>query len=367
MKRTKISSLVLALALSLTLALPAFAAETEPTINHPITASVTAQEAADYLYTLGLFNGTGTNADGTPIYELNKAPTRAEGVTMLVRLIGQEAAAKASSQSAPFTDVPDWARPYVTYAYNNGLTMGRDETTFDPDTAISPSEYLTLVLRALGYDSSTDFRWDSAWSLTNKLGVTTAGTYENAANSFNRGDVAMISARALGANLKGAETLLLADLLDKGAVDRVYHLGTVLTSAVDQLYVGFAPTYASPETYTSFRVSKVTANGLPCAIKQYDSPKEIADFFAQEDQKANANLVTGETFAMVGLQYDEAAAKAAATEFYTEDFGEDETFDFPIINFEFQGVGTLADGTTVTETFTISLYMDAYDGPLNWF
>ena len=45
-----------------------------------------ANTAADSLYTLGLFNGTGTAENGMPIYELDKPPTRHEAVAMLVRL-----------------------------------------------------------------------------------------------------------------------------------------------------------------------------------------------------------------------------------------------------------------------------------------
>ena len=45
-------------------------------------------EAAAVLYDLGLFQGTGTNADGTPDFSLDRAAKRAEGVTLLVRLLG---------------------------------------------------------------------------------------------------------------------------------------------------------------------------------------------------------------------------------------------------------------------------------------
>ena len=52
-----------------------------------------ATEAAETLYGLGLFQGTGTDAAGRPNYDLERAPTRAEAVTMLVRLLGKEDAA----------------------------------------------------------------------------------------------------------------------------------------------------------------------------------------------------------------------------------------------------------------------------------
>ena len=47
--------------------------------------------------TAGFRNGTGTGADGKPIYELDRAPSRFEAVTMLVRLLGKEAVAKTGS------------------------------------------------------------------------------------------------------------------------------------------------------------------------------------------------------------------------------------------------------------------------------
>ncbi|WP_143436174.1 hypothetical protein, partial [Intestinibacillus massiliensis] len=49
-----------------------------------IAVSRTAVESAGALYTLGLFKGTGTQPDGTPVYELARTPTRAEAVVMLV-------------------------------------------------------------------------------------------------------------------------------------------------------------------------------------------------------------------------------------------------------------------------------------------
>ncbi len=365
MKHKKFLSLLLSLVLVLSFTIPALAADSS--LNFPLTSSSTAEEAADYLYSLGLFQGTGATDDGAPIYELTASPTRAQGVTMLVRLIGKEAEAQKNTWTTPFTDVPDWAKSYVGYAYENGLTKGRDATAFDPDTAMTASEYLTLALRALGYDSSADFSWDAAWVLTNKLGITTAGTYENTARVFTRGDVASISAQTLAAKVKNSDTTLLKSLIDLGALQHVYFLETVTTSALNQLYLSFAPTYSSPETYTSFVINSVTANGVACTIKQYSTPKDVTDYCAQLDKDVASKVAPEGTFAMVGLQYDEKAASAAATRHYTEDLGEGETYDYPIIDFKFTATGTLADGTTVTESFVCSYHMDAYDGPLSWF
>ena len=48
------------------------------------------EKAAETLYALGLFRGTGTHPDGTPIFDLDKTPTRNQAVIMLVRLLGKE-------------------------------------------------------------------------------------------------------------------------------------------------------------------------------------------------------------------------------------------------------------------------------------
>ena len=161
----------------------------------PAALAADAEEtaAADVLYTLGLFKGTGTDAEGKPIYDLDRAPNRAEAVTMLVRLLGKESEAQAGTWEIPFTDVADWARPYVGYAYANGLTNGTGRTTFSGKDPVTATQYLTFVLRALGYSSAEggDFRWDAAWELTDRLDIT-KGEY-GPDTPFDRGDVVKIS------------------------------------------------------------------------------------------------------------------------------------------------------------------------------
>lgn len=137
---------------------------------------------------------------------------------MLVRLLGKEQAAKVGSWEIPFVDVDAWARPYVGYAYANGLTNGVSDTAFGGSQSVTATQYLTFVLRAMGYVSGVDFQWDSAWEKTNLLGIT-AGQYgkENN-NSFLRGDAVSISANALCTALKDHDSTLLERLVDEGAV-----------------------------------------------------------------------------------------------------------------------------------------------------
>ena len=186
--------LVIAMLLSMTTA--AFAAEDE------------AKVAADSLNKLGLFAGTGTNPDGTPIYNLEGIPTRSQAITMLVKLLGKETEAINGTWEIPFTDVANWAKPFVGYAYANGLTAGTSATTFGGNDPVTATQYLTFVLKALGYEVGKDFQWNKAWELSDELGITD-GRYNEVNPDFLRGDIAMISNNALDKSLKGKDMMLL--------------------------------------------------------------------------------------------------------------------------------------------------------------
>lgn len=192
----KIFALILTLALVISMVPCAFAASDE------------AVMAANTLYELGLFNGTGMDENGKPIYDLDSIPTRNQAVTMLVRLLGKSDEAVSGKWSIPFADVAEWAKPYVGYAYANGLTAGTSATTYSGNQPTTVNQYLTFVLRALGYKSGTDFEYNKAWEFSDKIGLTD-GRYNGNTMSFTRADIAIISCRALNCNLNsGTGTLL---------------------------------------------------------------------------------------------------------------------------------------------------------------
>ena len=170
-------------------------------------ASDEAVQAADALHAMGLFNGTGKDANGKPIYDLDRKPTRQEAITMLVRLLGKEKEATSKTWKTIFTDVDTWASNYVGYAYAKGLTAGTSPTTFSGNTPVTASQYLSFVLRALGYSSGTDFQWDRAWELSDYIGLTD-GRYNASTSNFTRGDVAIISNKALSTKMKDGEKTL---------------------------------------------------------------------------------------------------------------------------------------------------------------
>ncbi|MBS5143996.1 MAG: hypothetical protein KHY89_00570 [Butyricicoccus pullicaecorum] len=112
---------------------------------------------ADALHALGLFQGSQNG------YELTRPATRVEGIVMLIRLLGDEAEAKEYKGKHPFTDVPAWANSYVGYAYKQGYTSGINKTQFGSTMQLRYHDYMTFLLRALGYsDRGGDFSWENA-------------------------------------------------------------------------------------------------------------------------------------------------------------------------------------------------------------
>jgi len=170
--------------------------------------------AAETLYSLNLFNGMGKDAQGNVDFDLNRAPTRQEAITILVGLLGKTEEAKNANYSIPFTDVADWAKPYVAYAYNKGYASGITDTSFGAEQKVAATQYITFVLRALGYEVGVDFQWDKAWLLSDKLGFT-ENLYNGNTKNFLREDLVLISRNALYQDVKGTGKQLIEILADR--------------------------------------------------------------------------------------------------------------------------------------------------------
>ena len=175
--------------------------------------------AADALHELGLFSGTGTDDSGKPVYALERPLSRQEAITLLVVLLGKSDEARTNEWVTPFTDVADWAKPFVGYAYANGLTSGVSATRFGANNPVSAAQYITFLLGALGYKSGSDFTWNQSWKFADTIGIT-AGEYRNANNdAFLRGDVVIVSYQALFADKKSGGKLI--DGLSQNALKTV--------------------------------------------------------------------------------------------------------------------------------------------------
>lgn len=171
---------------------------------------------AEKLFELGLMLGTGNG------FELLRVPQRIEAAIMLVRLLGVESEALMGSYQHPFTDVPDWAEPYVGYLYENDLTKGIGDNLYDSYADVDAKSYLTFIMRAIGYSDDLDeFSWESAVEDAFNIGLINFREYENLNNEeFTRGHMAAMSYNALNTLVNDSDMTLAGELISLGAIEK---------------------------------------------------------------------------------------------------------------------------------------------------
>ena len=168
---------------------------------------------------LGLFKGSNLG------FELEREATRLEALIMFLRIIGEEDEALSYTGTHPFTDVPYWAgdaaNKYVAYAYNKGYTNGISSSKFGTYNTVVAEQYMTFVLRALGYKDGVDFSWESALDKAVELGIFSRAEQEMILRrGFYRDLVAYVSYYSLTAMKKGSSTTLIQSLVNVGSVDQ---------------------------------------------------------------------------------------------------------------------------------------------------
>ncbi|MDR1641328.1 MAG: hypothetical protein LBT59_16685 [Clostridiales bacterium] len=191
------------------------------TIPSPSVVSVEKPPViyAEELYNVGLFVGTGTDASGSPIFDLDNDLTRMESLVLLIRLLGLEKDALGTKETHVFEDVPDWGAKYASFAYEIGLTVGVNDThsLFAPNKLVTKREFAAFMLRVLQYyEKSGDFRFEESVSKAKSVGI--LGQNETQEDEVLRSNAVLAMVRALLSPINNSKTKLLAKLVQDGAV-----------------------------------------------------------------------------------------------------------------------------------------------------
>ena len=103
--------------------------------------SDTGNIAVTFLKHAGVTLGVGNN-----MYDPYSSYTRAQIVTMIGRAAEAFFNTEARGEN-PFTDVPEWAAPYVGYAADNGITQGIGGGRFDPGGILQNQQTAVFIYR----------------------------------------------------------------------------------------------------------------------------------------------------------------------------------------------------------------------------
>ena len=118
------------------------------------------------------------------------------------------------------TSVPFTGR---TSLYERGLTTGTsaEGRTYTPGSAVTAQQYMTFMLRGLGYsDADGDFVWSAALEKAVELGILSANEMAYVkGHAFDRGMMAYLSVKTLSARTASGKPLY-EELADKGVFSR---------------------------------------------------------------------------------------------------------------------------------------------------
>ncbi len=208
MKRTITSLLVLLIAVTC----PAYG----------LTQATHTDSAFD-LYELGVFTGSEKG------FELEREPTRLEGLIILIKLLGEDSAVREYADTrSVFSDVPQWGISWTNYAYNNGLASGIGNGKYGADQALQANSYMTFMLKALGYSiDAGDFTWATALDKAVDIGlITFEEEVRLKTQPFLRDDLAYLSELTLRHTKKDSpltlgESLVYDERLERDAAEHV--------------------------------------------------------------------------------------------------------------------------------------------------
>ena len=116
------------------------------------------QEAIEVLKEVGIMVG-----DDKGNFNPEAKVTRNEMAVVMSNLMAYNV--KTYANTSPFTDVPEWAEPYVAACYTNGITSGYDAKTYGGNDSVTTAQAALMVMKALGYfQYQSDFGAD--WQLS---------------------------------------------------------------------------------------------------------------------------------------------------------------------------------------------------------
>jgi hypothetical protein len=242
----KIFSIILVLAIILSLGTYAFAEDTsgggdiqitdtgaddESTVGNgeetdlPDTAfNISVDEKADILNKLGILSG-----DGKGNYSLDSQLKRSEAATFIVKMLGMDSyisSNKSKFQTTTFKDVKksDWFVTYVSYCQQNNIISGYSDGTFGPDKTVTEKAFLAMLLKCLGYTSEAgDFTWGNIYNTSYNLNLVEGIEYENKTDdnsNFTRSDVVELLYKALSLKVKDKSVPLIQHLVNQGKLKK---------------------------------------------------------------------------------------------------------------------------------------------------
>lgn len=151
---------------------------------------------------------------GQGVENWDKGITRAELATIAVRLSNREDLVPLYTDNI-YKDVKGWATGYINLANQIGVMKGTSQNIFKPNKGVSYVEFLTVIMRTLGYEDNIDFTVypDDYYQKAMEIGLANVHIEPN--ELITRGTVAETLETALDINIKDSKVCLIDKLSNK--------------------------------------------------------------------------------------------------------------------------------------------------------
>ena len=151
------------------------------------------QEAIEVLQTVGVMTG-----DENGKFNPDANVTRNEMAVIMSNMLDYKVSNYAGT--APFTDVPAWAEPYVAACWTHGIISGYDAKTFGGSDSVTAAQAALMMMKALGYfQYQSDFGED--WQMATIREANKIDLYKDvnatAVAPMTRNDVAQLALNTL--------------------------------------------------------------------------------------------------------------------------------------------------------------------------
>ena len=151
------------------------------------------QEAIEVLQAVGVMTG-----DENGKFNPDANVTRNEMAVIMSNMLDYKVSNYAGT--APFTDVPSWAEPYVAACYTHGIISGYDAKTFGGSDSVTAAQAALMMMKALGYfQYQSDFGED--WQMATIREANKIDLYKDvnatAVAPMTRNDVAQLALNTL--------------------------------------------------------------------------------------------------------------------------------------------------------------------------
>jgi len=142
---------------------------------------------------------------GTGNFRPDDSIKRSEAAKIGVALMGLTSSANANNGISKYPDVEQnyWANGFINTATTHGLVIGDDTGKFRPEDKIKFSEAVTILIRALGYESQAKSKggFPTGYITTASSIGLTKGVNASSDAYITRGEVAVMAYNALTINL----------------------------------------------------------------------------------------------------------------------------------------------------------------------